>query len=98
MVYEDKAYKDDEIEDLPAEVEHVHLLAVRKKNSRRPSSASTLFLQSWYRKRVETAGSLLMGLFPKSLHAIRAEGFELKVALFVLAYRFDCCFRLAGIL
>ena len=55
---------------------------------------SARYLQSYYRKRVETAGSQLMGLFPKSLHAVRAAGFELKVALFVLAYSFDCCFKL----
>ena len=94
MVYADKAYNDYEIEDLLAEVEHVRLLPIRKKNSKRPLSASTRFVQSYHRKRVETAGSLLMGMFPKSLHAVSALGFELKVALFVLAYSFDCYFKL----
>ena len=85
VVYADKAYNDYEIEDLLAEVEDIRLLPIRKKNSKRPLSASARYLQSYYRKRVETAGSQLMGLFPKSLHAVRAAGFELKVALFVLA-------------
>ena len=98
VVVADKAYNDDEIEDLLAEVEDVHLVPVGKKHSRRPLSASTRFLQSWYRKRVEMSGSLLMGLFPKSLHAVSVEGFELKVALFMLAYRFDCYFKLVGTL
>ena len=39
-----------------------------------------------------------MGLFPKSLHAVSAQGFELKVALFVLAYSFDCYLKLVGTL
>ena len=98
VVYADKAYNDYEIEDLLAEVEDIHLLPIRKKNSKRPLSASTRFSQSYYRKRVETAGSQLMGLFPKSLHAVSASGFELKVALFVLAYSFDCYFKFAGTL
>ena len=98
VVYTDKAYNDYEIEDLLAEVEDIHLLPIRKKNSKRPLSASTRFSQSYYRKRVETAGSQLMGLFPKSLHAVSASGFELKVALFVLAYSFDCYFKFAGTL
>jgi hypothetical protein len=34
---------------------------------------------------VETTGSLLERLLPKSIHAVTARGFELKVALFVLA-------------
>ncbi len=98
VVYADKAYNDYEIEDLLAEVEGIRLLPIRKKNSKRPMSASTRFLQSYHRKRVETAGSLLMGLFPKSLHAVSAQGFELKVALFVLAYSFDCYLKLVGTL
>ena len=98
VVYADKAYNNYEIEDLLAEVEHIRLLPARKKNSKRPLSASTRFLQSYHRKRVETAGSQLMGLFPKSLHAVSAAGFELKVALFVLAYSFDCYFKLVGTL
>ena len=98
VVYADKAYNDYEIEDLLAEVEDIHLLPIRKKNSKRPLSASTRFSQSYHRKRVETAGSQLMGLFPKSLHAVSASGFELKVALFVFAYSFDCYFKFAGTL
>jgi hypothetical protein len=34
---------------------------------------------------VETAGSLLEQLLPKSIHAVTSQGFELKVALFVIA-------------
>lgn len=98
VVYGDKAYQDYEIEDLLAEVDHIRLLPVRKKNSRRPLSQSERFRQSHYRKRVETVGSLIMQRFPKSLHAVRSQGFELKVALFVIAYSFDCYFKLVGTL
>ena len=79
-MYADKAYNDYEIEDLLAEVEGIRLLPIRKKNSKRPLSASRRFLQSYQRKRVETAGSLLMGLFPKSLHAVSAQGFDLSLS------------------
>lgn len=34
------------------------------------------------RKIVETTGSLVERLLPKSIHAVTAKGFELKVALF----------------
>ena len=42
-------------------------------------------VQSYHRKRVETAGSLIAQLLPKSIHAVTSQGFELKVALFVIA-------------
>jgi len=38
-----------------------------------------------YRKMIETTGSLIEQLLPKHIHAIIARGFELKVALFIVA-------------
>src|SRR5687767_2907806 len=85
VIYADKAYNDYEIEDLLKEVEHIQLLPMRKKHSKRALSPSISFVQSYYRKRVETAGSLIERLLPKSIHAVTSHGFELKVALFVIA-------------
>jgi len=42
-------------------------------------------LQAHYRKIIETTGSMLERVLPKSIHAVTAQGFELKVGLFVLA-------------
>jgi len=42
-------------------------------------------VQRYHRKRVETAGSLIAQLLPKSIHAVTPQGFALKVALFVIA-------------
>jgi len=80
----DKAYNDYLIEDILREAER-ELLPFRKKNSLRPVPPFMLYLQSTVRKMVETTGSLIERLLPKSIHAVTAEGFELKVALFVLA-------------
>lgn len=85
IIYADKAYNDYEIEDLLQEVEHIHLIPMRKKNSKRALSPSLSFVQHYHRKRVETAGSLIEQLLPKSIHAVTSQGFELKVALFVIA-------------
>jgi hypothetical protein len=94
IIYADKAYNDYEIEDLLKEVDHIHLLPIRKKNSKRALSSSIAFVQSYYRKRVETAGSLITQLLPKSIHAVTAQGFELKVALFVIASSLHCYLNL----
>jgi Transposase DDE domain len=85
IIYADKAYNDYEIEDLLKEIAHIELLPMRKKNSKRALSPSVTFVQSYHRKRVETAGSLIEQLLPKSIHAVTPQGFELKVALFVIA-------------
>jgi hypothetical protein len=94
MIYADKAYNDYEIEDLLKEVEHIHLLPMRKKNSKRALSPSVTFVQSYHRKRVETAGSLIEQLLPKSIHAVTSQGFELKVVLFVIASSLNCYLNL----
>lgn len=80
----DKAYTDYRQEDALADF-GIKLAAVRKKNSRRPIPPWDAYLRSHYRQAIETTGSLLERLLPKSIHAITARGFELKLALFVLA-------------
>jgi hypothetical protein len=80
----DKAYNDYAIEDLMREA-GIELLPLRKKNSHRPVPPYMTYLQASIRKVVEMTGSLLERLLPKSIHAVTAKGFELKLALFVLA-------------
>ena len=58
---------------------------MRKKNSKRPASASLIHLRAVGRKQTETAGSLIERLLPKSIHAVTAKGLTLKVFLFALA-------------
>jgi hypothetical protein len=80
----DKAYNNYTIEDM-MRAAGLELLPFRKKNSLRPVPPHMFYLQSTVRKIVETTGSLIERLLPKSIHAVTAKGFELKVALFVLA-------------
>ena len=47
-------------------------------------------MQHYHRKRLETVGSLIEQRLPKVIHAVTSQGFELKVALFVVAYSLDC--------
>lgn len=89
VVYGDKAYNDYDFEDLLDEAAEINLLPLRKKNSKRAVPAYVEYLQHTYRKRVETAGSNIEKKLPASIHAVTAEGFELKVFLFVLSLSFD---------
>jgi hypothetical protein len=89
-VYGDSAFTLYAVEDLLREACEIDLSPMRKKNSKRPASASLAYLQAVGRKQVETAGSMVERLLPKSIHAVTAKGFTLKVFLFVLAYSFSC--------
>lgn len=79
----DKAYNDYRVEDELAEA-GITLLPIRKKTSKRPYPPGLTAWVSTHRKVVETAGSLIQRRLPKTIHAVTAAGFEMKVVLFVL--------------
>ena len=56
-----------------------------KQNSKRQYPPWEVYLQQTSRKRVEVTIRLIEQLLPKSIHAVSARGFDLKVLLFVIA-------------
>jgi hypothetical protein len=89
-IYADKAYDDYAMEDLLLEASHIRPYPIRKKNSKRTLPPYIAYVQHYYRKRIETVGSLIERMLPKTIHAVTAQGFQLKVFLFVLAYSLNC--------
>jgi hypothetical protein len=88
-IYADTAYHDSKREDLLMEAGHMQLCPIRKKNSTRAIPPSMASGQQDYRKMSETGGSLMERRLPKTIHAVTATGFALKVFLFVLASRIN---------
>jgi hypothetical protein len=88
----DKAYTDYRMEDVFQEANR-KLLPLRKSNSKRPVPPWIHYLNSSYRKTIETTGSMIERLLPKSIHAVTARGFELKIAIFVLACSINYLFE-----
>jgi len=88
LVTGDKAYNNYALEDMMLDA-NLNLLPLRKKNSHRPLPSWMTYLLAYCRKIVETTGSLIERLLPKHIHAVTARGFELKIALFVLAASFN---------
>lgn len=85
----DKAFNVYWIEDDLHEV-GIALCPLRKKNSKRAVPPWETYLRQLERKYIETTGSLLMQRFPKTIHAVTAVGFELKIVLFLLAFSLHC--------
>jgi hypothetical protein len=89
-LFGDKAYNDYQFEDLLQEV-NIHLVPHRKNNSRRKQTQSMAYLQKVRRKRIETVFSQIISLMPRSIHAVTAKGFLLKVYLFIVAFSVSRC-------
>lgn len=85
----DKAFKVYSIEDDLAQLD-IALCPLRKQNSKRAVPRWETYLRQRECKAIETSGSLITWRFPKTIHAVTAEGFELKLVLFLLAYSLDC--------
>lgn len=88
-IYGDKAYNDYRYEDRLIQEKQIHLMPVRKKNSKRKGGGFLAKIRRRKRKMIETAFSCIEKLMPRSIHAVTKAGFELKTTLFVLAYAFS---------
>lgn len=87
ILYGDSAYTSYELEELYRETEGIELKISRKSNSKKPDEPWTAFLKTAMRKRIETTISEIVELMPHSIHAVTANGFLIKVLLFVFAYQ-----------
>lgn len=85
IVYADRGYTSYRFEDELHALTHIEFQPMRKRNAKRQFPPWVCYLQHHFRKRIETMGSLVERLLPKSIHAVRTVGFELKVVLFLLA-------------
>ena len=51
-----------------------------------PFAPCIVYIQERVRKRIETSFSQITNLFPKHIHAVTPQGFELKIICFILAF------------
>ncbi len=82
-VYADRAYCNYGIEDALAEA-GIMLKPLRKKNSKRQYQGDEVYIHHHHRKRIEVTNSLITQRLPRSIHAVTAAGFEIKVVLFLI--------------
>jgi hypothetical protein len=88
-LYADSGYTDYKIEDHYKELEQIHLLVSRKSNSKRAEHPALEYIKKVMRKRIEITFSEITAFFPRKIHAVTAQGFILKVVLFIFAYTLD---------
>ena len=88
-LYVDKGYTDYVAEDNLAEADNIALMAIRKRNSKRPDSPCLAYIKQTLRHPIETVFSQITQRFPKSIHAVTFEGFLLKISCFIWAYTLE---------
>ena len=88
-IYGDKAYTSYAFEDDLKEFCGINLLPQRQKRMLRRHCERISHLINYTRKRIETTFSQITKLFPRSIAARTAKGFELRIFLFILAFIFQ---------
>ena len=85
-IYRDKGFLDTEFEAGLEEEAGLSLVVPRRKNMKAQLNGCVQYIAKVIRKRVETTFSVLSEHLARSIHAVTARGFELKVFLTVLIY------------
>ena len=92
-VFADKIYNCYQAEEVLNEEAQIHFQPIRKANSRKADNTYLLNrLRQRERRHIETDISGLENLFPRTIHAVTAHGFLLKLLGFMIAHHF--CFYL----
>ncbi len=85
-LYGDSAYTDYIYEDDCKEAENIKMMIARKSNSKKKHQPWQDFLIAISRKRIETMFSQITAMFPKRIHAVTANGFIIKLIMFIFVF------------
>jgi len=87
IVWQDSGFTDYEWEDHYLAQEGIEFATQRKKNALRGDSFIDEIAKKYNRKRVEVCFSEITSRFPKRIHAVTIEGFQLKTFFTIFAYQ-----------
>ena len=88
----DSDYTDYAAEDAAREAEQMAFSVCRKRSSKRREEPAREYYKVLMRKRIETAFSQIMSMFPRHLHSVTFRGFLMKISFFVIAFTLDRAF------
>lgn len=86
ILHGDNGCADQNYEKAIEEGANINVLFHRRANSKNPHHPWDDYMSRKIRKRTETTFSVIQGLFPKKIHAVKAKGFCLKIVCFIMAY------------
>lgn len=73
-------------------MDQINLAVITKKNSLRPDSPYTAFIKQHLRYPIETLFSLITRRFIKSIHAVKMDGFLLKIVAAIFGFTLETAF------
>jgi hypothetical protein len=91
-VFGDNAFENHELEDNTELMDQIQWETVRKKNTTRGDIYQIRLWKQSVRRNVEAVFSAITTGFPKTIHAVTVDGFNLKVFMFIFSYALSFLF------
>lgn len=88
-LYGDAAYINEEQKVLLSEFQQIRLKFATKKNSKERNTWAEELENKYYRKTIENTFSSITYKFPKTIHAVTANGFLLKILIYIIMFCLD---------
>lgn len=85
-VFGDNAFENHDLEDNAEQMGEIAWEVMRKKNTTRGDIYQIRLWKQAIRKQIESVFSAISSALPKSIHAVTANGFNLKTFMFVFSY------------
>jgi Transposase DDE domain len=91
-VFGDNAFENHDLEDNSDQMDQIQWEVMRKKNTTRGDIYQIRLWKKQIRRKIESVFSAISALLPKSIHAVTADGFNLKTFMFIFAYALSFLF------
>lgn len=88
-LYADAAYINQAMKELLLDFEGVTLKAATKKNTLIRNTWSEELENRYHRKQIENTFADITAKFPRTIHAVTAKGFLLKILCFIIMFILD---------
>lgn len=88
-IFGDSAFQSYLVEDLSVQQDQIAWEVCRKKNTTRGDIYQIVLWKKSMRRQIESTFSAITDMFPRSIHAVTANGFLIKCFVFVFVYGLD---------
>jgi Transposase DDE domain len=85
-IFGDNAFENHELEDNSGEMDEIQWEVMRKKNTRRGDIYQIRLWKQQIRRKIESVFSAISSTLPKTIHAVTADGFNIKTFMFIFSY------------
>lgn len=92
-IFGDAAFENHDLEDNSGQMGEIQWETMRKKNTTRGDIYQIRLWKKAIRRQIESVFSAITAAFPKTIHAVTPDGFNLKTYMFIFAYTISFFFH-----